>query len=78
MFLWYSQISKTIKRKFTYNGWGVTFDGEGMWSFDIDFVIFGISNNSSSYTNNWKNDFSILGEGPTNGINDSTRAAEKI
>ena len=29
------------------------------------------------YTNNQKNNFSVLGEGPNEGINNSTGAAEK-
>ena len=28
-------------------------------------------------TDNWKSNFSVLGEGPTQGINDSTGSAEK-
>ena len=32
---------------------------------------------SSSHTDNQKNNFSVLGEGPTDGINVSTGAAEK-
>ena len=28
-------------------------------------IIFGVSNSSSSHTDNLKNDFLILGEGPT-------------
>ena len=82
MFVWYSQISKKcIKCKFTYNGQGIGFDGEGFWSFDDDsarnIVIFGVDNSSSSHTDNWKNNFLALCEGPTQGINDSTGAAGK-
>ena len=78
----YSQISKKHKKsKFNYNGRGIAFDGEGSWSFDHDFarnvVIFGVDNSSSSHTDNQKNNFLVLGEGPTQGINDSTGAAEK-
>ena len=55
--------------------------GEGSWSFGNDFsryvLIFGIDNSSSSHTNNPKNNFLVLAEGPTQGINDSTGAAEK-
>ena len=59
MFVWYSQISKKcIKCKFTYNGQGIAFDGEGFWSFDDDsarnIVIFGVDNSSSSHTDNQK------------------------
>ena len=40
-------------------------------------VIYGVNKTSSSYTYNKKNNFLILGEGPTDGINDSIDAAEK-
>ena len=45
-------VRNAIKSKFTYNGGGISFDGEGSWSFGNDlarnFAIFGV-NNSSSY-----------------------------
>ena len=54
---------------------------EGSWSFGNDFarnvVIFSVDNSSSSHTDNRKNNFLVLGEGPTQGINDSTGSAEK-
>ena len=40
--------------------------------------MFGIDNSSSSNTNNRKKDFLALGEGPTDGINNSTGAAKKF
>ena len=50
------------------------------WSFDSDFarnvVIVCVDNSSSSHTNNLKDNFSVLGEGPTQGINDSTGAVK--
>ena len=67
--------------KFTYNSRGIAFDGERSWSFGNDFarnvVIFRFGNSSSSHTNNRKDNFLVLGEGPTQGINDSTGSAEK-
>ena len=52
-----------------------------MWSFGNGFaryiVIFGFNITSSSYTDNQKNRFLVLGGGPTEGINDSVGAAEK-
>ena len=57
------------KEKYVYIGYGIAFDGIGSWSFDSDFarnvVIFGIDNSSSSYTDNKKNDFLVLGGGST-------------
>ena len=39
-------------------------------------VIFGVDNSSSSHTDNQKNGFLILGDGPTFGINGSFGASE--
>ena len=70
-----------IKNKFIYNGRGIVFDGKGLWSFGNGFarndVIFVVDNSSSSYTDNRKNNFLVLGERPTDDINNSTGAAEK-
>ena len=70
-----------IKSKFIYNGRGIAFDGKSLWSFGNGFArnvaIFVVDNSSSSYTDNWKNNFLALGERPTDDINDSTGAAEK-
>ena len=69
-----------VKSKFIYNGRGIAFDGEGN-EFGNEFarnnVNFGVDNKSLSHTNNRKNNFLVLGEVPTDGINDSTGAAEK-
>ena len=71
----------TIKSKFTYNGRGIAFDGEGSRSFGNDFarnaIIIGVDHSLSSHTDSRKNNFLVLGEGPTQDINDSTGAAEK-
>ena len=70
------QISNII-----YSGYGITFDSGGSRSFDDDFarnvVIFGVDNSSSSHSDNRKNNFLILGEGSTYGINRSFDAPEK-
>ena len=74
-------VRHTIKSKITYNCWRIAFDRDGSQSFDNDFarsVIFGVDNTSSSYTDNWKDRFLVLWEGPTDCINDCTHAAEKI
>ena len=64
-----------------YSGYGIAFDGKSEWSFGNDFarnvIIFGVDNISSSHTDNLKNDFFILGEGDTFGINGSFGAPEK-
>ena len=69
------------KEKHVYSGYGMTLDRAGSWSFDDDFarniIIFGVDNNSSSHSDNRKNNFLMLGEGPTYGINGSFGSPEK-
>ena len=64
-----------------YSGYRIAFDGKGSWSFNDDFarnvIVFGVDNSSSSHTDNLKNEFLILGEGNTFGINGSFGAHEK-
>ena len=44
------------------------------WSrFARNVVIFGVDNSSSSHSDNCKNNFLILGEGPTSHINGGSR-----
>ena len=56
-----------------YSGYGLTFDSGGSWSFDNctgrNVIIFGIDSSPSSHVGNRKNNFLILGLGPTYGIN---------
>ena len=63
-----------------YSGYGITFGSAGSWSFGNDFarnvVIFGVDNSSSSHDNR-NNNFLILGESPTYGINGSFGSLEK-
>ena len=74
-------VGNETKSKFIYNGQGITFDVKGSWSFDKDFArnfaIFSIDNSLPSHPDNWKNNLLVLGEGPTDGINNSTGASEK-
>ena len=64
-----------------YSGYGISFYGAVSWNFDDDFarnfVVFGVDNSSSSHTDNCKNIFLELGEGPTYGINGSFSAPGK-
>ena len=50
-------------------------------SFDNDYarnvIVFGFNNTSSSHADNRKNNFLILGEGPTFGIDGSFGSPEK-
>ena len=49
------------KEKYVYSGHGISFNGNGEWSFGNDFarnvIIFGVDHSSSSHTDNLKNDF---------------------
>ena len=59
----------------------ITFDSADSWSFDDDIdrnvIIFGVDNSSSCHYNNRKNNFLILSEGPTFGINGSFERRKK-
>ena len=74
-------VRNAIKSRFISNARGIAFDREGLWTFGNDFarnvVIFGVNNNSSAHTSNRKSNFLVLGEGPTDDINNSTGTAEK-
>ena len=56
-----------------YSGYGITFDSAGSWNFDNgtarNVIIFGVDNSSSSHADNHKNNFSVLSEDLTFGIN---------
>ena len=69
---WYGKV---------YSGYGMAFDGKDELCFRDGFVriveIFGADNSSSSHTNNYKNTFSVLGEGDTFRINVSFGASEE-
>ena len=63
-----------------YSSCGIAFDRSSSWSFVNDIarnvIIFGVDNNSSSHSDNPKNNFVILGEGPAFGINGSFSSPE--
>ena len=66
-------VKNSDEEKYVYSAYGITFDSGGSWNFDNDFarnvVIFGVDNSSSPHSDNHKNNFLILGEGTTYGIN---------
>ena len=77
-----SSIVKNIdKETYLYSGCGMTFDSADSWSINNDTArnakIFGVDNSSSSHSDNRKNNFLVLGEGPTFGINGSFDSPEK-
>ena len=74
-------VRKTRKSKFSCNGRRIPFRREDSWSFNNEYArngaTFGVNNSSSPHTNNWKNNCLLLGETPTQTINNSSAAAEK-
>ena len=69
------------QEKYVYSDYGLEFDSKCLWSFNHDFarkvVIFRVDDILSSHSDNLKNDFLVLGEGKTSGINGSFGAPEK-
>ena len=64
-----------------YSGYRIKFDSAGSWIFNNDTtrntINFGNDDNSSSHADNRKNNFLLLGEGITFGINGSCGSPEK-
>ena len=82
MLTWSNYIVKNSdKEKYAYSRYRIIFDNAGSWNFDNgitrNFTIFGVDNSSSSQSNNRKNNFLILGESPTYGINGTFGSPEK-
>ena len=52
-----------VKNKNVYNSYGIAFDWKGNWTFGNDlaknFLVLGVDNSSSYYTDNLKNDFNF-------------------
>ena len=75
-------VKNSDKENYVYSGYGIAFDGRVEWSFDNNYarnvITFGVDNTSSSQTDNLKNNFIILGEGDSFGINGSFGAPEKM
>ena len=70
-----NKVENSDKEKWVYSGNGITFDRVGSWHFGNDFatnaIIFGADNSLLSNTDNHKNNFLILQEISTYGINGS-------
>ena len=68
-----SILKNNDKEKYVCSGYRITFDSAGSWSFDNDtarnVIIFSVDNNSSFHSDNYKNKFLVLNEGPPFGIN---------
>ena len=74
-------VKNSDKEKYEYGGYIIAFDSVSLWCFDNGFtrnvIIFGADNSSSFHSDNRKNNFLILGEGPTYSINGSFGSSEK-
>ena len=74
-------VKNSDKEKYVYSGYKIAFDSAGSWSFNNDIVrnviIFGVDNSLSSDADDRNNNFLVLGEGPTFGINGSFGSSEK-
>ena len=68
--------------KYKYSGYGIGFDRKGSFSFPggefgQNVLIFGADMSSSPHIDNKGKDISVLGKGPTQGL-ESTLTAEKM
>ena len=68
--------------KYKYSGYGIGFDTKGIFLFPIsglgkDVIIFAVYMSSSVHVDNKKKYILILGEDPTQGLDDTRLAAEK-
>ena len=71
-------MKNSDKEKYVYSGYGIAFDGKCSWSYYAkNVIIFGIDSSSSSHADNQKNDFLVLDERDTFGINRKFGAPEK-
>ena len=72
-------VKNSDKGKYVYSGYGIIFDSGGSWSCDNarNVIIFGFDNSSSSHSDNRKDNFLVLGEGRTYGIDGTFGAPEK-
>ena len=74
-------VKNSHKEKYVSNEYGITFDTAGSWHFGNNFVrsvvIFGIDNSSSSHADNRQNNFLVLGDDQTYGINGGFGSPEK-
>ena len=70
-----NRVKNSDKEKYIYKGYGITFESTGSWSFDNgiarNVIIFGLDNSSSPHSDNPKNNFFVLDQGPAYGINGS-------
>ena len=75
------KVKNSDQEKYVFIGYRITFGDEDAWSFGNEFVrnaiIFGVDKSSSSHSDNSKNSFLVLGEGPTYAVNGNFGSQEK-
>ena len=68
-------VKNSDKSKYVYNGYGMIFAEAGLWSignvFARSVLNCGVDNSSSFHTDNVKNIFLVVHEGPNGDIDDS-------
>ena len=74
-------VKNSDTSKYVYIGYGIAFDGNDSWSFGNGFarnvVTFDVDNSSSHHTNNCNNNFLVLDERETSGVNKNLGAPDK-
>ena len=74
-------IKNSDKEKWVYSGYGIAFNGRDLCNFGNDLarnvVIFGVDNSTSTHADTGKNNFLMIGVGPTYSINGSFGLPEK-
>ena len=82
--LWAVKLTKNADfDKYKYSGYGTGFDARGNFSsscgsgFDKNVIIFGPDISSFVHVDSRRSYISILGKGPTQGLDDTTLTAEK-
>ena len=76
-----SIVKNSEKEKWVYGGYGIAFEVKCKRNFSNDYdknvIIFAVDNRSSSHFDNHKNNFLVLSERDTFGINGSFRKSKK-
>ena len=78
------QVTKNADTsKYKYKGYGICFDEGGLFSIGNinngrNVLIFGVHEDSVIHANNKANNIFVMGDGFTQGINDTTLYAEKM
>ena len=77
-FVWVCEFTKNANPEtYGYSGYGIGFDSCSQFGkFAKNVVTFGVGNNLSVHTNSSKKNKLVLGEEPTDGLNDTIITTE--